>query len=362
MAAEIIAALPQEVPDYARPLEGAFGEGLRLGVEVALGRFLDLPGTSKPALSAADRKVYLRLGRGELRQGRELQALLAAYRVGARVAFRRFAVLARDAGLDADVLVPLAEATFAYIDELSATSAEGYAQEQSARAGEADRRRAELLGLLLSGSAEAPGVALAARQAGWSVPREVSLVHVPQERADGVAGLLGASALVGQDGEAVLAVLPAASGPARSRLDRRLAGRHAVVGPGGELAALPAALELLRFGAALAESGVLTGDPVHLGEHLGALVVHRDPYLLSLLAAGRLAPLDGLRATTRARLSETLLSWLRHRGERQRIAAELHIHPQTVGYRLGQLRELFGDSLEDPRARFELEIALRGER
>jgi len=30
-----------------------------------------------------------------------------------------------------------------------------------------------------------------------------------------------------------------------------------------------------------------------------------------------------------------------------------------VGYRLGQLRELFGPALEDPQARFELELALR---
>ena len=30
------------------------------------------------------------------------------------------------------------------------------------------------------------------------------------------------------------------------------------------------------------------------------------------------------------------------------VAAELGIHPQTVGYRAAQLRELFGDALEDP--------------
>ena len=35
------------------------------------------------------------------------------------------------------------------------------------------------------------------------------------------------------------------------------------------------------------------------------------------------------------------------------------MHPQTVRYRLGRLRELFGDALEDPDARFELELVLR---
>ncbi|NCD20800.1 MAG: PucR family transcriptional regulator, partial [Actinobacteria bacterium] len=41
------------------------------------------------------------------------------------------------------------------------------------------------------------------------------------------------------------------------------------------------------------------------------------------------------------------------------IAAELNVHRQTVGYRVNQLRELFGEDLEDPEVRFELELALR---
>jgi DNA-binding PucR family transcriptional regulator len=41
------------------------------------------------------------------------------------------------------------------------------------------------------------------------------------------------------------------------------------------------------------------------------------------------------------------------------MAEELHVHPQTARYRIGRLRELLGDDLDDPDARFELEIALR---
>jgi DNA-binding PucR family transcriptional regulator len=40
-------------------------------------------------------------------------------------------------------------------------------------------------------------------------------------------------------------------------------------------------------------------------------------------------------------------------------AATLHVHPQTVRYRLAALREAFGDALDDPGARLELAIALR---
>ena len=40
-------------------------------------------------------------------------------------------------------------------------------------------------------------------------------------------------------------------------------------------------------------------------------------------------------------------------------AAALHVHVQTVRYRLGQLRDLLGDALDDPAARLELALALR---
>ncbi len=67
-------------------------------------------------------------------------------------------------------------------------------------------------------------------------------------------------------------------------------------------------------------------------------------------------------APAREKLEETLLAWLRHWGQRAPVAAELGIHPQTVGYRVAQLRELFGDSLEEPQVRFELELVLRARR
>ena len=44
------------------------------------------------------------------------------------------------------------------------------------------------------------------------------------------------------------------------------------------------------------------------------------------------------------------------------MAETLHVHPQTIGYRLTQLRKLFGKELDHPTARFELEIALRAVR
>ena len=79
----------------------------------------------------------MNLGRGEMRAGRSLDALLAAYRLGARVAWRRLAAAGEAAGLEPRTLYLLAESIFAYIDELSGESIEGYAMEQAAAAGRA---------------------------------------------------------------------------------------------------------------------------------------------------------------------------------------------------------------------------------
>jgi DNA-binding PucR family transcriptional regulator len=94
-------------------------------------------------------------------------------------------------------------------------------------------------------------------------------------------------------------------------------------------------------------------------EHLPALVIAADPALGAELAEQRLAPLAALPDGPRARLTETLRAWLDRPGHVQAVAAELGVHPQTVRYRVRQLRDLFGEDLEDPEARFELSLALR---
>src|SRR5215218_8834087 len=178
LANEMIAAIAREVPGYARAMEGEFGQVLRLGVEVALNRFVDLLADPEPD-AAGSRRTYVDLGRGEFQAGRSLDALLAAYRVGARLAWRRFVETGRDAGLAPEVLYDLGEAIFAYIDEISAESADGYAQEQSAAAGEAQRRRRRLvrvLGALPPASEEA--IRTAAAAAGWELPRGVAALAV----------------------------------------------------------------------------------------------------------------------------------------------------------------------------------------
>ncbi len=359
---EVIDAVGREVPAYRRPLEGEFGRGLRRGVEASLAHFLDLPGTTQPAATGAGREIYVALGRGELQAGRTLEALLAAYRIGARVAFRRFAELARAEGLPDDMLVPLAVATFAYIDDLSTASIEGYTAEQLTRAGERDRLRADLVEIILSGTADPAAVQDGARVVGWTLPEVVVPILVDAEHSDGLGISLGPEVIVAAD-QAAHASIAIAPAPLRARdweqLTRNLAGRRAVIGAAVPWPETVASLGLVRLAARLMSEGRLDGDPVRVDQRLLDLLVHRDASVTTALQAQVLSPLADVRPSTRERLAETLLSWLRHRGERQRIADELHVHPQTVAYRVGQLRDLFGETLNDPDQRLAIELALR---
>jgi hypothetical protein len=366
IAAEAIEAISLAVPDYARPLEGEFGKGLRRGVELAMRGFVDLIGSSD-SNSAPERQVYVELGRGEMRAGRRLDALLAAYRVGARVAWRRMAAAGEAAGLSPQALYLLAESIFAYIDELSGESVEGYAMEQAAIAGTQQRRRRELAAMLVQDPpVDATAIEAAATDAGWTLPGELAVVYVREVDPDRLALRLAGGAIAADLSAGACALVPDPDAPGRRK---QLAAAFAKDGTAAlgptvrwrdayvSAQRARAALELVADGAIEAPADGL----VIAADHPVALLVSADPRLARDIAAGALAPLAGETPASRDRLVETLDAWLRHRGRTEAVAAALHVHPQTVRYRMGRLREIYGDRLDDPDARFELELALRSQ-
>jgi hypothetical protein len=403
LADETIAAIAREVPDYERAMEGEFGRIVRLGVEVAFNRFVDL--IADPAADAGEaRETYVNLGRGEYHSGRSLDALLSAYRVGARLAWRRFVDVGVAADLPPEAIYALGEAIFAYIDELSGLSAAGYAEEQSASAGETERRRRRLVRLLVQQPPPAQeAIRTAAAAAGWVLPRQVAaLVAATVERpaepgagaiAEGAAipgeeivdtiaarlarklanGAIGAAA-----GGAATVIVPDPDAPGRRRqLEAAITDGPVALGPTTGWATVSRSAERAAAAHRLAVAGRLGaqrggsaaraerrgsaggGGLVVADEHLAQLLLAADPGLAGELARTRLAPLAELPKVQRRRLEATLRAWLDRPGQVQAVAAELRVHPQTVRYRLRKLRELFGPSLDDPEGRFELQLALR---
>jgi hypothetical protein len=362
VAREIIDAVRVEVPPYARRLDGTFGRGLVAGVEQALRQFVDgiEAGGKMPRA-----RVYVDLGRGEMRAGRSLDTLLSAYRVGARVAWNRFAALGEQAGLAPATLYQLAESIFVYIDELSAKSAEGYALEQSAAAGERSARRQRLVRLLVRVPPADPlDVEDIAREADWRLPESLAVLALPEDGRARIVPRLPPDTIVDSLGEVVVAIVPEPDRSARApQLERAVGARyHAALGP--SVSWRDAALSLARARAVLAlvaEGAIAARGVLRADEHAAALLLRSDRRLTQELVRTRLAPLDALSPTTRARLTETLGAWIAAQGRLQIVAEHLHVHPQTARYRLGQLRELFGEALEDPARRFELELALRAD-
>jgi DNA-binding PucR family transcriptional regulator len=137
-----------------------------------------------------------------------------------------------------------------------------------------------------------------------------------------------------------------------------LRGTGAVVGYPVPLALLPAGMGIAQLALRLRQCGLLDGEPVFAADHLDTIIANRDEWLMGLLREQVLQPLDDVSPTSRARLIETLRSWLWNMGDRQAVARELHIHPQTVRYRIDQLREHFGERLNEPRERARLYLAL----
>ena len=129
-------------------------------------------------------------------------------------------------------------------------------------------------------------------------------------------------------------------------------------------------LESIRVFLAVAEQQSFAGAARQLGltpggdgsldteERLPELVLRADEPALADLRAQALAPLADLSESAREKLTETLRSWLLHQGRRDAVAAELFVHPQTVRYRMTQLRELYGERLEEPATVLALVLAL----
>jgi len=367
MAERTVSAVTVEVPSYADAFSGRMGQTIENAVQMALGAFLrlavraedsDPAATLSPALDGA-----YELGRGEARQGRSMDALLSAYRVGARVAWRELSATVVGAGLAAETVAQFAELVFAFIDELSASSVAGHADEL-ATTGRVRQRYLERLARQLLAGEPTETLHVSAEKAGWQPPATLTAVVMAEGQTRGLAARFGQSTLQlsedlpGVDPADALAVLlvPDLDGRHRSQLRSALQGRRAWVGP-----ARPWALAQSSYRRALRARGLAVPDDVDVvdtDEHLVELVLTADREAVDDLRRQVLAPLAGLRPSTASRLTETLRSWVVHQGRREAVAADLFVHPQTVRYRMTQLRELYGDRLDDSRTVLELIVAL----
>ncbi|MDP3969431.1 MAG: helix-turn-helix domain-containing protein [Nocardioides sp.] len=370
VAEQVIDAVMAEVPSYSEPFRGRMGRNIEFAVTTALDGFLDMAASSEGfafgrPLGAVFEAAY-ELGRGEARSGRSMDALASAYRVGARTAWRDMSALAVAAGLPADDVARFAELVFDFIDQLSGASVSGHTDESDNSGRRQQRRLEQLTASLLAGASEERLLELADR-ADWVPPLSLTAVLLPTSVVGEVRSRLDGRTL--RTGEVppgmedrpdledlTVLLVPDSGGGARAGLVQVLAGRGAVVGPARSWEQARASyLRALQ----VCELGVMrNGGSVDAEDHLADVVVHADPVALAELRARALAPLEGMRPATVEKLVDTLRAWLLHQGRREDVAAALFVHPQTVRYRMGQLRERYGDRLDDPSVVRDLVVAL----
>ncbi|MFJ1967730.1 PucR family transcriptional regulator [Streptomyces sp. NPDC087903] len=365
VADEVEEEVRRQVPEYGRPGDDAYGRHLRSGVVQALTLFVDHiadPRGRGEAIAA----TYHELGRGEALEGRSLDALQSALRVGGLHAWRLLGRTAEDLGLDSTVVSALGELAFQTVHEVAEAAAAGYAEARLRDSDELERRRRRLLDLLLGDGPVSPeAVQDLAHGARWSVPRRVAVVALAagpdQQGEDRPLAAAGALVDMGSRPPRMLVPDPDGSGRFGGRaFTLALRGRPAAVGPTVALTEAARSLRWATRALGLMGRGILPRQGVvRCADHLSVLVLHSDEPLLAQLEARALAPLDAASEGQRPRLAETLLAWLLSGSNVPDVAARLHVHPQTVRYRLRQLEKLFGDALHDPGTRLDLILSLR---
>lgn len=363
-AEEVIDAIQREVPEYARPNDDTYTSTVRRAVHQAVQQFvLQIADPGTPRETTA--QLFRGIGRIEAAEGRSLEPLQSALRLGARVTWRMLCEQAVRGSLSIDVIGPVGEALFLYLDELAAACSEGFTQASAEVAGELDRRRRRLLDLIVADPpVSRDAVAELARAAGWALPRRVAVVALEDRSQDhfGPLPALPPDVLVDVARQDPCLLVPDPDGPGRAEvIERGLRGWTGALGPAVPLSRAASSLRWARQMLALARRGMVTGGRglIRCEEHLAQLLLSADEELARVLSAVRLAPLAGLRPVAQEVVAETLLAWLQNAGNARLAAGQLHVHPQTVRYRLRQIQELFGPVLAEPGARFELEMALR---
>jgi hypothetical protein len=358
---DIIAEIRRGIPEFARPMDGPYGRVLRMGVGQALSTFVDL--IVDPTAPRDHRDTVCRkLGEYEASEGRSLDSLQAAYRIGAHVAWRRAVELGARHSISSEVMSQLADAVFGYIDDLASLSTDGYQRAKSRSSASQDEWRQRMLRLILEQPA-VPRRAIAdlADLVGWTLPQQVRIVAIQPPVAASLA--LPANALADLKAAEPHLLLPGdIEGHQRTALEACLAGRPAAVGIKVPLAEAADSLHWARRALALSRSGAISaGKLIFCDDHLLALWLSEDR-LLKLLAGQQFASLGGLSERQQQRLTDTLAVWLETGGKAMEVAARLKVHPQTVRYRMRILERVLGGQLGDPDSRFAMEVVLRARR
>lgn len=365
LAAELTAIILKTVADYAETDRAELQRSCRRNLVRSLQALSgDLP-RPEDLLDAPEQT-----GRLRAQQGLALDALLQSYRLGGRVLWEG---ILREARARNDTvhnlpLLDVATAVWQVVDEHSSAVARAYHAEELRLQGRDLRRQHVLLDALLDGKGTDAAMAREAEQVlglradcgvlvvvATCEPSDPDPLRAPQE----ALALRGCASWWRVRGglEVGLVEIPADGPELALAVLRSCAAGRAAVSP------VIRGTAGLADAAGLAETALATLPPdyvglVQLSERLPEALLVLAPELGRLLVQETLGPLLELRAPERDDLLLTLEQLLRHGGSPTHAAASLFCHRNTVIKRQQRMQRLTGRSLNDPRDRLMLHLAV----
>lgn len=282
-----------------------------------------------------------------------LPDLLAGYYTGFRVCWETVGSVAD--GDDLDEVVEIGSLVLRYLQTVTTAVTEAYVEATTALTGTVREARDVLLAAVLEArdtDAEWQAVGLTP----WDERTVVALRHSPPRHTDAVSTAVAArrrtrairDALVGSSGNEVLDDLSSSGGVVvlrgrvepvivRSALGKVLRSSwHAGLAVAATGAETPGATSAARDCAEVADRLGYASGVHQLGDLLFEVQVTRPGPARTALCE-LLVPLEG-----HPELSETLSAHVAEGGRRTPTARRLHVHPNTLDYRLRRIRELTG--------------------
>ncbi|MFF3611778.1 PucR family transcriptional regulator [Streptomyces sp. NPDC002580] len=362
----IVAAVHEQVPVYAALDDSRLPE-VRAIAAWGLERLLRLWATDG-TLEPGDLRRFRGIASARAADGRPVQAVLRAYRVAGTVLTEE--VAARAPHLAAADAFALARMLLATLDTLSEEMATAYAATSEDLAGDRTRALRLLFDDLIAGRHASAG-ALTDRSArlGVQLPDPFCLLAagpVATDRPDlaheTATDLLDALAVPGGEvtplatvrGSRAVLLLPLAASERVTAVLGERSWRGCVIT--GE------SLERVAVAHRLAADALDTA-PVH-AHRSGRVLTDADAHVLALLAGRPAAAPDHiarlvlgpLTDAAQRHLLEALTAYI-DSGSANAAARSLHLHPQSLRYRLRRVHELTGRDPRDPWQRLTLDIA-----
>jgi PucR C-terminal helix-turn-helix domain/GGDEF-like domain len=312
-------------------------------------------------------------GRRRAEQGMPLPTILRAYRIGGRYVWDTLVEHAKDSDESRDALLGAAADVWMIIDDYSVALTEAYRATMAERARRDTRVRTAMLNTLLDGHA-GEGSRLWEAAAALRMPHHGSFVVVAAETpALGDEALPGVEAVLRQADVVSAWRLEAGvqvgviSLPARypvqkvcGKLAERALGRVGVSQPYARLDRTAQAVRQARVACAAATPR--SRELIRYEQHPVAALLAGVPEAGGFVAHAILGPVFALNVQDRDILLDTLRAWFDAQGSASAAAAQLHVHRNTVHYRLRRIERLIGRDLTDPKAVGEVHLALEATR